>query len=80
MHSENLSISGGVGLSTYERGNSFAELSYYTNLSYEFMSGNFLYLGIKSRQNQTEKQTFSNMLPHYRKDMASAYLKVAFSL
>lgn len=80
MHSETFSLSGGVGLSTYERGNSFAELSYYTNLSYEFIPGNFLYLGIKSRQNQTEKQTFSNMLPHYRKDMASAYLKVAFSL
>lgn len=79
-HSKALSLSGGMGLSTYESGGRYANLSYYGNLRYEFKPGYFLYMGLKSQQSQMEPSTISDPLGQFRRDMASAYLKVALTL
>ncbi len=79
-HSQSLSLSGGAGLSTYESGGRYANLSYYGNLRYEFRPGSFLYMGVKSSQSQMEPSTFDQPLGEFTRDMATAYLKLAFTL
>ncbi len=80
VHSKDLSLSGGAGLSTYESGGRYANLTYYGNLRYEFRPGSFLYLGLKSQQSQMEPSSFDQPLGQFRRDMAGAYLKLALSL
>lgn len=79
-HSQKFSLSGGMGLSTYESGGRYANLSYYGNLRYEFMPGSYLYMGLKSSQSQIEPSSFEQPLGQFQRDLASAYLKLAFTL
>ncbi len=73
-------VSNGMGISFYETGSSYQNLSNYGNLRYEFRKDCFLYMGYQTRQIQEEKPLYSNPLGHYRKASASAYLKIAFTI
>ncbi|MDP2173513.1 MAG: hypothetical protein Q8M98_03670 [Candidatus Cloacimonadaceae bacterium] len=75
--SQKLQLSSGIGISTYERAGSFADLSYYTNIRYEFMKDYFIYAGFKSNQTMDEESNYSDPMGHFRKNSASAYAKLA---
>lgn len=73
-------ISMGSGLSTYEKLESSAELSYFGNLRYEFKPDWFLYLGLKSAQTQEEASTWTAPLGELRKDLSTVYMKLSVTI
>ncbi len=79
-HSKKFDLSAGASYSNYESSDYKAMLSYYTNLKYQFLPNQYIYLGIKSQQSQMEELNWDNPLPQYRKDAASAYLKLALTM
>ncbi len=70
----------GSGLSSYESEGVSAKLSYYGNLRYEFKPQWFVFLGFKSAQTQIEPSSWPDPLGHFRKDLATAYVKVSVTL
>ncbi len=77
---QKLQFKGGLGLSTYESGGIYSNLSYFGNLRFEFLPEYFLYAGFKSNQSQDAPFETDDLLGHFRKDGASAYVKVAVTL
>ncbi|MDD2331226.1 MAG: hypothetical protein PHI68_01095 [Candidatus Cloacimonetes bacterium] len=73
-------ISNGLGISTYEEDSIYQNLSNYGSLGYEFKRDCFLYIGYQTKQLQDEKAKMSNLLGHYIRSSASAYLKVAITI
>lgn len=78
--SSTFQITLGSGLSTYERSGSFATLSAYGNLRYEFRPEWFAYLGFKSAQTQDDPSAWDDPLGHFRKDLGTVYAKVSVTL
>lgn len=78
--SNEMTISNGVSVSTYERSNTHADVSFYSNFRYEFKKDWFLYLGYKTRQLQDEPSVQDDWLGHFRRNSASAYLKLSLTI
>ena len=80
MPNRQVSLSSGIGISTYESAGTYANLSYYGNLRYEFRPDYFLFLGFKSNQDQSERPNSDNILGRYIKNSATAYLKLSVKI
>jgi len=73
-------ISSGSGISTYESSMEFMRVSFYTTLRYEFRPDWFLYMGYQTRQTQDEKSISTDPLGHFKRNSASAYIKLTITI
>lgn len=70
----------GLGVSTYQSSSRYSNLTFYSNFRYEFKKDWFLYLGYKTGQSQDEPSTQNDWLGHFRRNSASAYLKISLTI
>jgi len=70
----------GLSISTYKTGSRIPTLTFYSNLRYEFKKDWFLYLGYKTGQTQDEPSTPNDLLGHFNRNSASAYLKLSATI
>ncbi|MFO7660042.1 MAG: hypothetical protein R6V77_03935 [Candidatus Cloacimonadaceae bacterium] len=78
--SNKMTITNGLNLSSYERSSTHADVSFYSNFRYEFKKDWFLYLGYKTRQLQDEPSVQDDWMGHFRRNSASAYLKLSLTI
>ncbi|HOV17044.1 MAG TPA: hypothetical protein PLF50_06085 [Candidatus Cloacimonadota bacterium] len=75
-----VSFSTGIGITTYESNDVYANVSCYGNLRYEFKPDYFLFMGFKSNQDQNDRPTSDNPIGGFVKKSESAYLKLSFTI
>lgn len=75
-----VSISTGIGISTYESSDVHANVSCYGNLRYEFKPDHFLFIGFKSNQDQSDRPTYDNPIGRFVKKSSTAYLKLSVTI
>jgi hypothetical protein len=75
-----VSISTGIGISTYESSDLHANVSCYGNLRYEFKPDHFLFIGFKSNQDQIDRPTYDNPIGRFVKKSSTAYLKLSVTI
>lgn len=78
--SNTMSLSNGLGISTYKSGSRYSNLTFYSNFRYELKKDWFLYLGYKTGQSQDEPSTTNDFLGHFNRNSASAYLKLSATI
>lgn len=78
--SNQLSLSNGLGISSYQTKGNYANLTFYSNFSYEFRKDCLLFIGYKTGQFQNKPSTTDDWDGHIKRKSASAYLKVVVSL
>ena len=76
----NVSLSTGIGISTYESSDVYANVSCYGNLRYEFKPDHFLFIGFKSNQDQSDRPTYDNPIGRFVKKSSTAYLKLSVTI
>jgi hypothetical protein len=78
--SNRVSIDNGLGIDTYKRAGSWSRLTFYSNFRYELKKDWFIYLGYKTGQSQDEPSTQNDLLGHFNRNSASAYLKLSLTI
>lgn len=78
--SNEMTIRNGLSISTYKTGSTYSNVSFYSNFRYEFKKDWYLYLGYKTRQLQDEPSTASDWLGSFKRNSASAYLKISATI
>ncbi len=75
-----MTLRNGLSITTNDADGPYSNLSFYSNFRYEFKKDWFLYLGYKSRQYQDEPSNQNDMFGHFKRNSASAYLKVSATI
>jgi len=70
----------GTSIDSYERGADKAWLQFYGNIRYEIMPESFLYMGFSTQQTKTADFEYDTAFQDFRKDSATAYVKLALTL
>jgi len=70
----------GLSLTSYDADGDYARITFYSNFRYEFKQDCFLYLGYKTGQAQDEQSGWKDPLGRFKRNSASAYLKVSLTI
>lgn len=70
----------GSSMDSYERNDDKAWLQLYGSIKYEFRPESFLYMGFATRQTKTADFELASPFQDFRKDSATAYVKVAVTI
>jgi hypothetical protein len=78
--SNTTTLRNGLSLTSYDADDDYARISFYSNFRYEFKQDCFLYLGYKTGQAQDEQSCWKDPMGHFKRNSASAYLKVSLTI